>query len=164
VAVRDPYAFNYLKQAAQRGTKIVIRIYPSPGNFTDALQPLLSGPTSHNLIATPGVKAASAGYCDIVTRKRKDGSIVRTAQAYEFYLDVRDIASELSHRLIRIFLRAEDGRRPVYGGQEVFQSDPHWRDYLQFHEYFHGDNGAGLGASHQTGWTALVAKLIQQSG
>jgi hypothetical protein len=131
---------------------------------TDALQRLLSGPTSHNLIATPGVKAASAGYCDIVTRKRKDGSIVRTAQAYEFYRDVRDIASELSRRLIRIFLRAEDGRRPVYGGQEVFQSDPHWRDYLQFHEYFHGDNGAGLGASHQTGWTALVAKLIQQSG
>jgi len=74
------------------------------------------------------------------------------------------IASELSRRLIRIFLRDENGRRPVYGGQEVFQSDPDWRDYLQFHECFHGDNGAGLGASHQTGWTALVAKLIQQSG
>ena len=52
-----------------------------------------------------------------------------------------------------IFLRDEDGRRPVFGGLEVFQTDPHWRELLQFHEYFHGDNGAGLGASHQTGWT-----------
>jgi hypothetical protein len=80
------------------------------------------------------------------------------------YLSLNGIASELSRRLIRIFLRDDNGQRPVFGGQEVFQSDPDWRDYLQFHEYFHGDNGAGLGASHQTGWTALVAKLIQQSG
>ena len=60
--------------------------------------------------------------------------------------------------------RRRTGRRPVFGGAELFQNDPHWRDYILFYEYFHGDNGAGLGASHQTGWTALVAKLIQQSG
>jgi hypothetical protein len=77
---------------------------------------------------------------------------------------LRDVASDISHRLVRIFLRDESGRRPVYGGQEKFQTDPHWRDHIQFHEYFHGDNGAGIGASHQTGWTALVAKLIEQSG
>jgi hypothetical protein len=76
------------------------------------------------------------------------------------------VAAELSRRLTRPFLRdaANAGRRPVFGGVEKFQTDPHWRDYLLFYEYFHGDNGAGLGASHQTGWTALVAKLIQQSG
>ena len=60
--------------------------------------------------------------------------------------------------------RGQDGRRPVAGGLELFQSDPHWRDLILFYEYFHGDNGAGLGASHQTGWTGLVAKLIEQSG
>ena len=61
-------------------------------------------------------------------------------------------------------LRDQNGRRPVYGGIEKFQTDPHWRDLILFHEYFHGDNGAGLGASHQTGWTGLVCKLLQQSG
>jgi hypothetical protein len=75
-----------------------------------------------------------------------------------------EVAVELSRRLTRIFLRDTDGRRPVYGGIQKFQEDPHWRDLLLFHEYFHGDNGAGIGASHQTGWTALVAKLLQQSG
>jgi hypothetical protein len=75
-----------------------------------------------------------------------------------------EVAGEISRRLTRIFLRGADGRRPVYGGLEKFQNDPHWRDYIQFHEYFHGDNGAGVGASHQTGWTGLVAKLIEQSG
>ena len=75
-----------------------------------------------------------------------------------------EAASEISRRLTRIFLRTEDGRRPVFGGLEKFQSDPEWRDYVYFHEYFHGDNGAGVGASHQTGWTGLVAKLIEQSG
>ncbi len=64
----------------------------------------------------------------------------------------------------RIFLRGKDGRRPVYGGTEIFQTDPHWRDHLLFYEYFHGDNGAGLGASHQTGWTGLVATLIRFFG
>jgi hypothetical protein len=73
------------------------------------------------------------------------------------------VATELSRRLIRLFVR-EDGRRAVFGGVERMQHDPHWRDLIAFHEYFHGDDGAGLGASHQTGWTALVAKLVQQSG
>ncbi len=73
-------------------------------------------------------------------------------------------AVEISRRLTRIFLRSADGKRPVYGGLEKFQSDSHWRDCIYFHEYFHGDNGAGIGASHQTGWTGLVAKLIEQSG
>jgi hypothetical protein len=75
-----------------------------------------------------------------------------------------EVAAELSRRLTRIFLQDEKGRRPVFGGIEKFQTDPHWRDLILFHEYFHGDNGAGIGASHQTGWTGLVAKLIQQSG
>jgi hypothetical protein len=75
-----------------------------------------------------------------------------------------EVASDLSRRLIRLFLRNADGLRPIYGGVEVFQNDPHWRDLILFNEYFHGDNGAGLGAGHQTGWTGLVAKLIQQSG
>jgi mannosylglycerate hydrolase MGH1-like protein len=74
------------------------------------------------------------------------------------------VARELSRRLIRIFLRDAQGRRPVFGGEPLFQRDPQWRDHLLFYEYFHGDNGAGIGASHQTGWTGLVAKLIQQSG
>ncbi len=75
-----------------------------------------------------------------------------------------EVAEEISRRLTRIFMRDENGRRPVFGGIEKFQTDPHWRDLILFHEYFHGDNGAGIGANHQTGWTALVAKLIQQSG
>jgi len=75
-----------------------------------------------------------------------------------------DVAAELSRRLTHLFLRGPDGRRPVYGENEIFQTDPHWRNLLLFYEYFHGDNGAGLGASHQTGWTGLVAKLLQQSG
>jgi len=74
------------------------------------------------------------------------------------------IADQISHRLINIFLRDANGRRAVFGGNETFQTDPYWRDYIPFHEYFHGDNGAGIGASHQTGWTGLVAKLIQQQG
>ncbi|HNE34056.1 MAG TPA: glucosidase [Nitrospira sp.] len=78
--------------------------------------------------------------------------------------NLAEVAAELSRRLTHTFLRGPDGRRPVYGGTAKFQQDPHWRDLLLFYEYFHGDNGAGLGASHQTGWTGLVAKLIQQSG
>jgi Glycosyl hydrolase family 63 C-terminal domain len=79
-------------------------------------------------------------------------------------LTLWEVAGELSRRLTRIFLRGADGRRPVFVGIEKFQTDPHWKDLILFHEYFHGDNGAGIGASHQTGWTGLVAKLIQQSG
>jgi hypothetical protein len=72
------------------------------------------------------------------------------------------MARQLADRLIAIFTRDPSGRRPVYGGTRRFQEDPHWRDYVLFFEYFHGDNGAGLGASHQTGWTALVASLIDE--
>ncbi|HEV2421709.1 MAG TPA: hypothetical protein VGS59_08385 [Candidatus Acidoferrales bacterium] len=75
-----------------------------------------------------------------------------------------EVAAEISRRFVHIFLRGPDGRRPVYGSTEVFQADPYWRDLLLFYEYFHADNGTGLGASHQTGWTALVAKLLEQSG
>jgi hypothetical protein len=76
-------------------------------------------------------------------------------------MNLFEVSKEIAERLERIFLRDEKGRRPVYGGTEKFQADPHWRDHVLFYEYFHGDNGAGLGASHQTGWTGLVAKLIQ---
>jgi len=75
-----------------------------------------------------------------------------------------EVAAEISKRLSRIFLQDANGRRPVFGGAEKFHTDPNWRDLVPFHEYFHGDNGAGIGASHQTGWTGLVAKLLQQSG
>jgi hypothetical protein len=78
--------------------------------------------------------------------------------------DLWQVAAEISRRLARIFLRGEDGRRPVYGGTEMFQYDPYWKDLILFYEFFHGDNGAGIGASHQTGWTGLVGKLIEQSG
>jgi len=79
-------------------------------------------------------------------------------------LTLWEVAAEISRRLTHLFLRDADGRRPVCGGSERFQQDPHWRDLVLFYEYFHGDNGAGIGASHQTGWTALVAKLLQQNG
>jgi hypothetical protein len=79
-------------------------------------------------------------------------------------MNLFEVSKEISDRLIGTFTRDEHGRRPVYGGIEKFQSDPHWRDYILFHEYFHGDNGAGLGASHQTGWTGLVATLIELYG
>jgi glycogen debranching enzyme len=79
-------------------------------------------------------------------------------------LTLWEVSAELSQRLTRIFLRDSAGHRPVYGGSAQFQTDPHWRDLILFYEYFHGDNGAGIGASHQTGWTGLVAKLIQQLG
>jgi hypothetical protein len=80
------------------------------------------------------------------------------------FVTLNEVASEISRRLTHIFLRDTTGRRPVFGGAKTFQDDPFWRDAILFYEYFHGDNGAGIGASHQTGWTGLVAKLIQQSG
>jgi hypothetical protein len=79
-------------------------------------------------------------------------------------MNLFEVSKEIGERLTRIFLRDERGRRPVYGGTEKFQSDPYWRDYVLFYEYFHGDNGAGLGASHQTGWTGVVAKVIELYG
>jgi hypothetical protein len=82
------------------------------------------------------------------------------------YMTLFEVAQEISRRLARTFLRepgtgsGQAGRRPVYGGTAKFQDDPHWRDLILFYEYFHGDNGAGLGASHQTGWTGVIARLL----
>jgi hypothetical protein len=75
-----------------------------------------------------------------------------------------EVAAEISRRLVHIFLRDAHGRRPVLGAYEKHQRDPNFRDLVPFHEYFHGDDGSGVGASHQTGWTGIVAKLLQQSG
>jgi Mannosylglycerate hydrolase MGH1-like glycoside hydrolase domain/Glycosyl hydrolase family 63 C-terminal domain len=106
--------------------------------------------------------------------------IIESLQKFHFYLgdsfkvefptgsgqhhDLWEIAGELSRRLTHIFLHDENGKRPVFGGAKKFQEDPNWQNYILFYEYFHGDLGCGLGASHQTGWTGLVAKLLQQSG
>ena len=79
-------------------------------------------------------------------------------------MNLFEVSKDLADRLARIFLRNESGRRPVFGGVDKFQTDPNWRDYLLFYEYFHGDNGAGIGASHQTGWTGLVAKMLEVFG
>jgi hypothetical protein len=79
-------------------------------------------------------------------------------------MNLFEIAQEIGNRLIGTFLRGKDGQRPVFGGAEKFQKDPHWRDCVLFYEYFHGDNGAGLGASHQTGWTGIIANLIRLFG
>jgi hypothetical protein len=76
------------------------------------------------------------------------------------YMTLFEVAKELAQRLSSIFLRDANGRRPVYGGTKKFQEDPHWKDYILFYEYFHGDNGAGLGASHQTGWTGIIARTL----
>ena len=80
------------------------------------------------------------------------------------WMNLWEVAQEISSRLSRIFIKDESNKRPVYGATSKFQNDPHWENLILFYEYFHGDNGAGIGANHQTGWTALVAKLIQQSG
>jgi hypothetical protein len=76
------------------------------------------------------------------------------------YMTLFEVAKELAQRLSSIFLRDANGRRPIYGGTKKFQEDPHWKDYILFYEYFHGDNGAGLGASHQTGWTGIIARTL----
>jgi hypothetical protein len=105
--------------------------------------------------------------------------LIEALQRYDFYygsdlkvecptgsgkmMTLWEVSQEISRRISHIFLR-RDGKRPVYGNIEKFQNDPYWRDLILFHEYFNGDNGAGLGANHQTGWTALVAKLLEQSG
>jgi len=75
-------------------------------------------------------------------------------------MSLYQVAEEIAKRLVRIFLRDSQGQRPVYGGSSRFQKDPHWRDLILFYEYFHGDNGAGIGASHQTGWTGIVARIM----
>lgn len=77
-------------------------------------------------------------------------------------LTLSEVADELSRRLARLFLKDEQGRRPIYGEQAKLQNDPHFRDHVHFYEYFHGDNGRGVGASHQTGWTGLIALLLMK--
>jgi hypothetical protein len=89
-------------------------------------------------------------------------SLLRFHKAFGEDLGLKDTASDIAERLIGIFKQDAAGRRPVFGDVEKFRNDPHWRDCLLFYEHFHGDHGAGLGASHQTGWTALVANLIDE--
>jgi hypothetical protein len=89
-----------------------------------------------------------------------EGFIIECPTGSGRKMNLYQVAEELARRLSSIFLRGKDGRRPVYGGTAKFQQDPHWRDYLLFYEYFHGNNGAGLGASHQTGWTGLIARAM----
>jgi len=76
------------------------------------------------------------------------------------YLTLFEVAKEIAGRLSKIFLRDANGNRPVYGGTKKFQEDPYWKDYILYYEYFHGENGAGLGASHQTGWTGIIARIL----
>jgi hypothetical protein len=80
------------------------------------------------------------------------------------FVNLNQVAADIAHRLTRLFTRDAEGRRPVHGRNQLFQNDPHWKDLVLFYEYFHGDIGCGLGASHQTGWTGLIAKLMQQNG
>lgn len=80
------------------------------------------------------------------------------------YMNLFEVAQELSDRLTRIFLSDNNGRRPVYRGAEKLQTDPHWNDFILFYEYCHGDNRAGIGASHQTGWTGCIARITQLMG
>jgi Mannosylglycerate hydrolase MGH1-like glycoside hydrolase domain len=108
-------------------------------------------PTSFLLIES--LRNVGKAYGDSFKVKAPDGAAEIT---------LVEAAEMMANRLIRIFTRDATGRRPVYGGTTKFQTDPHWRDYILFYEYFHGDTGAGLGASHQTGWTALVASLIDE--
>jgi hypothetical protein len=91
-----------------------------------------------------------------------DGLTIECPTGSGRMMNLDQIADELCHRLISLFLRNAEGRRPVFGDYEKLQTDPNFKDYILFHEYFHGENGRGCGASHQTGWTALVANLIQQ--
>lgn len=79
-------------------------------------------------------------------------------------MNLYEVAEEISRRLGSIFLKGKDGSRLVNGGEKKLQQDPHWRDYIQFYEYLHGDNGAGLGANHQTGWTGVIARLMHLFG
>jgi hypothetical protein len=79
-------------------------------------------------------------------------------------MNLFEVSKDIAGRLTRIFLRDAQGKRALYGATKKFQEDPHWRDHMLYYEYFHGDNGAGLGASHQTGWTGLVAKMIELYG
>jgi hypothetical protein len=91
-----------------------------------------------------------------------DGLTVECPTGSGVMLTLEQVADELCSRLLKLFRRGPDGKRPVFGSYEKFQTDPHFKDYILFYEYFHGDNGRGCGASHQTGWTGLIANLISQ--
>ena len=93
-----------------------------------------------------------------------NGFIVECPTGSGRQMTLYQVAEELARRLASIFLLDKDGRRPVYGGSKKFQEDPHWRDWILFYEYFHGNNGVGLGASHQTGWTGLIASIMHLFG
>jgi hypothetical protein len=91
-----------------------------------------------------------------------DSFTIPSAVTGEVEITLNEMARGFANRLISIFTRDSQDRRAVFGSQKIFQTDPHWRDHIPFYEYFHGDTGEGLGASHQTGWTALVASLIDE--
>ncbi|KUG28080.1 hypothetical protein ASZ90_002040 [hydrocarbon metagenome] len=93
-----------------------------------------------------------------------DAFVIECPTGSGVMMNLFEVSREVSRRLVRLFLRGDGGRRPFFGDNDLFQNDPHWRDHLLFHEFFHGDDGHGLGAGHQTGWTGLVAKLIQLYG
>jgi hypothetical protein len=109
-----------------------------------------------NLVILRGLVQLHRYYGDRLTAECPTGSGCQ--------LNLLEVAAEISRRLVGTFTEDENGRRPVFGGIEKFQADPHWHDLLMFHEYFHGDNGAGIGASHQTGWTGTVALLFLLAG
>ena len=109
-----------------------------------------------NVLIVRGLLNLYGFYGDDFTVECPTGSGIR--------MTLFEVAQEISARLAKIFLRDENGRRPVYGGVAKFQEDPYWRDLILFYEYFHGDNGAGLGASHQTGWTGTIARLLDLFG
>jgi hypothetical protein len=94
----------------------------------------------------------------------QDGFRVECPTGSGVFMNLSEVADEISRRLTRLFLRDQDGARPAHGANNTYRDDPHWRDLVLFYEYFHGDTGCGMGASHQTGWTALVATLFQQDG
>jgi hypothetical protein len=93
-----------------------------------------------------------------------DGFTIECPTGSGRWLTLLQVAAEIARRIFAIFHRGPDGRRPLYGSAEKFQTDPHWRDLVLFYEYFHGDNGAGIGASHQTGWTSCVSLLSMLAG
>jgi hypothetical protein len=100
---------------------------------------------------------------ECITESLKDHAFDRCLVEHGRYMNLFEVAQEITRRLENIFLRDKNGNRPAYGATRKFQEDPYWRDYILFYEYFHGDNGAGLGAGHQTGWTGIIATLMDVS-
>lgn len=107
--------------------------------------------------------AVGAGFVSVEIGTGRDSFKVECPTGSGNFMNLFQVGQELADRLIRTFKRNEQARRRVYGGTEKFQTDPYWRDHLLFYEYFHGDNGAGIGASHQTGWTGCIARMINMN-